>query len=69
MHMLLLSGMHCRWFLQHAAGVLKQTSLLMPEQQGYSTSQAECTVGIGAYISLSLPDGPALLSLPTEPSA
>ena len=47
----------------------QQIALLTPEQQCYATDQAECLVCIGAYISLSLPDGPALLSLPTEPSA
>ena len=68
MRMLLLSEMHCRSALQHAAGY-QPVSLFMPEQQCQGTSQAQCMVCMGAYISLSLPDGPALLSLPTEPSA
>ena len=49
--------------------IISQFSLLMPEQQCLGTTQAQCMVWMGAYISLSLPDGPALLSLLIEPSA
>ena len=66
--MLLLSEMQCRYALHHAAEY-QPISLLMPEQQCLGTTQAQCMVWMGAYISLSLPDGPALLSLLIEPSA